>query len=111
MNRSILHLLCILALPIAGCTVGPDYQAPQTPVPDHFGATTRPATEHVDFARWWTTFNDPLLNSLIDRAMAGNLDLKIAERESAKRGRSGTSSPRTAIQISIQRLIPSHADQ
>jgi NodT family efflux transporter outer membrane factor (OMF) lipoprotein len=48
-------------------------------VPDHFGATTRPVTEHVDFAHWWTTFNDPLLNSLIDRAAAGNLDLKIAQ--------------------------------
>lgn len=80
MNPSIPHLpFAIFALLLSGCTVGPDYQPPQTPVPDHFGATTRPATEHVDFARWWTTFNDPLLNSLIDRAMAGNLDLKIAE--------------------------------
>lgn len=69
----------LLALLLIGCTVGPDYHAPQTPVPDHFGATTRPATTHVDFAQWWTTFNDPLLNSLIDRAMSGNLDLKIAE--------------------------------
>src|SRR5438874_738015 len=72
---SILVFLCLLA----GCTVGPNYQRPNVPVPDHFGATTRPVTEHVDFARWWTTFNDPLLNSLIDRAAAGNLDLKIAQ--------------------------------
>ncbi len=69
----------LLAFLLIGCTVGPDYRAPQTSVPDHFGATTRPATTHVDFARWWTTFNDPLLNSLIDRAMSGNIDLKIAE--------------------------------
>jgi len=33
----------------------------------------------VDLAHWWTTFNDPLLNSLIDRAAASNLDLKVAE--------------------------------
>jgi NodT family efflux transporter outer membrane factor (OMF) lipoprotein len=72
------HLPSLLPLLLIGCTVGPDYHAPQTSVPDRFGATTRPATEHVDFARWWTTFHDPLLNSLIDRAMAGNLDLKIA---------------------------------
>jgi multidrug efflux system outer membrane protein len=77
MNRIILHLLCSIVL--TGCTVGPNYQRPDVAVPDHFGATTRPATEHVEFARWWVNFNDPLLNSLIDRAMTGNLDLKVAE--------------------------------
>lgn len=80
MKRSILHTLSsILVFSVTGCTVGPNYQRPAVPVPDHFGATTRPATGHVDFARWWTSFDDPLLNSLIDRAMAGNIDLKIAE--------------------------------
>jgi multidrug efflux system outer membrane protein len=64
---------------LAGCTVGPNYRTPNVPLPDHFGATTRPVTEHVDFARWWTAFNDPVLNSLIDRAAANNLDLKTAE--------------------------------
>ena len=28
---------------------------------------------------WWTNFNDPELNSLVDRAVRSNLDLKIAE--------------------------------
>jgi outer membrane protein, multidrug efflux system len=63
---------------VVGCTVGPNYLTPTMPLPDHFGATTRPVTEHVDFAHWWTTFNDPMLNSLIDRAAADNLDLKVA---------------------------------
>jgi NodT family efflux transporter outer membrane factor (OMF) lipoprotein len=82
MHRAILHpqsSILIFFLLLSGCTVGPNYQPPVVPVPDHFGATTRPVTENVDFARWWTTFNDPLLNSLIDRAAAGNLDLKIAQ--------------------------------
>ena len=81
MKLSILHLpSAILVLcAITGCTVGPNYQRPDVAVSDHFGATTRPATQHVDFARWWTNFNDPLLNSLIDRAVADNLDLKIAQ--------------------------------
>src|SRR5436190_10409519 len=77
MNRAILYPLSSILL-FAGCTVGPNYQRPDVPLPDHFGATTRPATEHVDFARWWTNFNDPQLDSLIDRAVAGNLDLKTA---------------------------------
>src|SRR5258706_4817990 len=62
----------------AGCTVGPNYQPPVVAAPDRFGATTRPVTEHVDVARWWTAFGDPELNSLIDRAAAENLDLKVA---------------------------------
>lgn len=28
--------------------------------------------------RWWTQFNDPQLNALVDEALANNLDLKIA---------------------------------
>jgi NodT family efflux transporter outer membrane factor (OMF) lipoprotein len=80
MNSAIFHPLSsiLVVSVISGCTVGPDYHAPSVPLPDHFGATTRPVTEHVDFAHWWTTFNDPMLNSLIDRAAADNLDLKIA---------------------------------
>jgi NodT family efflux transporter outer membrane factor (OMF) lipoprotein len=80
MNSAIFHPLSsiLVVSVISGCTVGPDYHAPSVPLPDRFGATTRPVTEHVDFAHWWTTFNDPMLNSLIDRAAADNLDLKIA---------------------------------
>jgi NodT family efflux transporter outer membrane factor (OMF) lipoprotein len=80
MNPAIFHPLSsilVLCL-VSGCTVGPNYYTPTVPLPDHFGATTRPVTEHVDFAHWWTTFNDPMLNPLIDRAAADNLDLKIA---------------------------------
>ena len=32
----------------------------------------------ADVARWWTSFNDPALDSLISRATAANLDLQIA---------------------------------
>lgn len=40
--------------------------------------TTRPTTRPVDLARWWMDFRDPVLNSLIRRAISANLDLKIA---------------------------------
>jgi outer membrane protein, multidrug efflux system len=32
-----------------------------------------------DLVQWWTTFNDPTLTSLVDRAVSSNLDLKLAE--------------------------------
>jgi NodT family efflux transporter outer membrane factor (OMF) lipoprotein len=42
-------------------------------VPAAAGALDRLTLEH-----WWTTFNDPLLDDLVARAIDGNLDLKIA---------------------------------
>ncbi|OAI03376.1 efflux transporter outer membrane subunit [Methylomonas methanica] len=41
-------------------------------------AKTAPTTEAVDLKTWWQGFNDPLLNELIDKALAANHDLKIA---------------------------------
>ena len=66
------------------CSVGPDYQAPKSVMPaawlegwnlGNVGIDARPA----ELARWWTEFNDPLLNSLIERAVKSNLDIFIAE--------------------------------
>jgi multidrug efflux system outer membrane protein len=59
-----------------GCMVGPNYKVPPTPAPadygeSHPGPTTK-ASQPVDLAVWWRTFNDPELNSLITRAIAGN---------------------------------------
>jgi len=75
-------LLVILIL--AGCaTVGPDYVPPDTPVSATWHTQLKGGlmTEEMDpknLAAWWTTLNDPELSSLVDRAVAGNLDLKKA---------------------------------
>jgi NodT family efflux transporter outer membrane factor (OMF) lipoprotein len=37
------------------------------------------ASPDKDLARWWTVFQDPTLSSLVERAIASNLDLKLAE--------------------------------
>jgi NodT family efflux transporter outer membrane factor (OMF) lipoprotein len=65
----------------AGCSVGPNYQKPDLPVP---AAWTEAQQKGVDarsaeLARWWSTFDDPLLNSLVERAVRSNLDLRLAE--------------------------------
>ena len=77
---------------ITGCAaVGPDYQAPQIPTPD---AWTVQVSDQVDsgsqasLQTWWTVFNDPVLDSLIERARLANLDLAIAvSRVSQSRSR------------------------
>jgi len=70
--------LSLSFLLLAGCAVGPDYQTPEIePVEfiaaDAAGVTTRPFE-----AEWWSQFGDPVLDDLVARALAGDLDLRIA---------------------------------
>ncbi|HVM62687.1 MAG TPA: efflux transporter outer membrane subunit [Verrucomicrobiae bacterium] len=65
----------------AGCAVGPDYHAPKVNTPANWseaqlGGTTNSAVQIVE---WWRTFHDPELNSLIERAVTTNYDLRIAD--------------------------------
>jgi len=60
----------------AGCTVGPQYQRPEVEVPRAFSEST--GQGRPSFARWWKGFRDPVLDGLVQRAVEGNLDLKIS---------------------------------
>lgn len=42
------------------------------------GEAAKPVDDHA-LSQWWAALNDPLLTSLEERAVAGNLDLKKAE--------------------------------
>jgi len=74
--KSTPYTFAVLTLIIAGCSVGPNYRAPQTAMPKGWSETATntaaPATQ------WWRTFNDPQLDSLIERAVKQNYDLRIA---------------------------------
>jgi len=66
---------------LAGCAVGPNYHPPKSTAPENWsetqlGGATNAAPPAIE---WWKTFNDPELNSLISRAVAANLDVRIAE--------------------------------
>jgi multidrug efflux system outer membrane protein len=82
-------------LVLTSCTVGPDYRAPELVVPAGYAngiqkpQTTEPAThpttqtslistEAEPVGWWWTTLHDAELDTLIDRAVAGNIDLRQA---------------------------------
>lgn len=72
----------LVASLLAGCTVavGPNYHPPTLAVPAHWseaprGGVTDTATDVVE---WWKTFKDPQLDSLIERAVAANHDLRMA---------------------------------
>ena len=96
-KRAVTRVLAVIApiaaLLVASCEVGPDYKTPKDHAPAQFNeieSATRPITpsstqpisadmQPDDYQRWWNNFNDPILNSLIDRAAKGNLDLVAAE--------------------------------
>ncbi len=72
----------VLSVGTSGCAVGPDYVAPSTnlaPFHNRVGANAQHATipaPHLD--TWWTGFNDPMLVTVVQRALTQNLDLAAA---------------------------------
>ncbi|MBI5945105.1 MAG: efflux transporter outer membrane subunit, partial [Chloroflexi bacterium] len=74
-----LSLPC-LPLFIHGCAVGPDYCSPKVSVPTSWSELPQAGKANPEsLVQWWKTFNDPVLDSLIVRAVPSNLDLRIAE--------------------------------
>jgi len=76
--RSFARLPSILlaATALAGCTVGPTYHPPEAGLTSRFlAADAILPTGNTD---WWQGFNDPILVSLITKAVAGNTDLAQA---------------------------------
>ena len=73
-------LAAALAVPIAGCTVGPDFTRPAAPVADQWLEAGGPSvlTDHQEYEAWWTVFHDPTLDRLIDVAYKQNLTLMSA---------------------------------
>ena len=80
MKTKISLLLTSTFIFAGGCAVGPDYQAPAATAPAQWSEPLAggESAQSADVAVWWKSFNDPELNSLVERAVQANLDLKIA---------------------------------
>jgi NodT family efflux transporter outer membrane factor (OMF) lipoprotein len=69
------------ALLVSACAVGPDYAVPPPPggpaptLTEADAAATAPSPLP---AQWWRLFRDPVLDSLVTRALERNTDLRIA---------------------------------
>jgi NodT family efflux transporter outer membrane factor (OMF) lipoprotein len=89
---AVVPILLATALLVSGCTtgpkewiqngfkVGPEYGRPPAPVADEWidSEDGNVRSEPTDYSYWWATFNDPVLNELVDAAYEQNLPLKIA---------------------------------
>ncbi len=61
----------------AGCMMGPDYVRPKVDAPAAFRFEPSATVETAN-TDWWKQFGDPVLDQLIDTALANNLNVKIA---------------------------------
>ncbi len=87
MKTKLTGLILSAGLLLGACTVGPNYTPPKpvvapvySEVPAESAATpaSRMTSGSEALARWWLVFNDPELNSLIERAARDNRDLQQA---------------------------------
>jgi NodT family efflux transporter outer membrane factor (OMF) lipoprotein len=91
MKARVAFALLPAALMLAGCmTVGPDYKLPQNAV---VNAPLANAPLDINDARvtqdavppnWWRLYDDPVLDDLIQRALASNTDLRVAAANLAR---------------------------
>jgi NodT family efflux transporter outer membrane factor (OMF) lipoprotein len=90
------RLFCIAVLvALSGCMVGPDFHRPAAPsvagyLPGSLPAQTAAATGSAGAAQafglgadvpgqWWTLYNSPALNALVEQALKANPDLASAQ--------------------------------
>jgi multidrug efflux system outer membrane protein len=71
--------LLAFALVLSACAVGPNYREPEIPVADEFGAAglLEPGQGEIE-RQWWRQFGDPLLDELVEAAVANNRDIAAA---------------------------------
>ena len=97
-----------LAVLLAGCTLGPDFQPPHPDLPDRW-AESRPVPVQPD---WWTAFNDAELTSLENRVADANLDVRaatvrLAESRAQRRIAGAAEFPQVNGQALYQHIKPS----
>ncbi len=65
---------------LAACVaVGPDYQTPSTVLPLSWSGQKAAPAKPAQLAQWWKRFNDPVLDNLIEQAVANNNDVANAK--------------------------------
>ncbi|MCE9597446.1 MAG: efflux transporter outer membrane subunit [Spirochaetia bacterium] len=63
-----------------GCAVGPDYNRsnPQTPTAWRGAQQSGISVNGGDISAWWKEFKDPLLSSMIEKALTSSPDIRLA---------------------------------
>lgn len=86
-------LLMTITLLLAGCANAPSGVPETTDLPDSFAqVATLPMQTGENWREWWTRFDDPSLDALVDRALSDNLNIRLqAQRVQEARAQLGLS--------------------
>ena len=82
MRGSVLKGAGAVVIVVSACTVGPDYQRPDAPVPAQYkeaGWKVGEPLDAIDRGAWWSIYKDPLLDDLEKQIDISNQNLKAAE--------------------------------
>ena len=69
---------------VSGCAVGPHYKAPQPAAVTYHEADPQLVTEASFDTRWWKQFDDPVLDSLMEKSLAANTSIRVASARLAE---------------------------
>jgi outer membrane protein, multidrug efflux system len=107
------RLTLVFASALAGCmTVGPDYHgAPERTPRDTFVRAESDVVIGTPQSTWWRTLQDPVLNELVESALASNSDIRIAmsrldQSRALRRERRADSGPEGEASASYARTKP-----
>ena len=91
-------LVCLIAaLCLPACSLAPKYERPDMPLPAEWNLPEQAQNPLAE--QWWTRFNDPALNALVEEALQKNQDLEQAL--------ASVNSARAQLGIATSFLLPS----
>jgi multidrug efflux system outer membrane protein len=76
--------LMAVGFAMSGCAVGPRYKAPEPAPVTYHSADPRSMTDAPFDPRWWTQFDDPVLNSLVGKSITANTTIRMAQARLAE---------------------------
>ena len=102
-RRALMAGACVASM--AGCGSAP-YAPPALPVPDRWPSaeSAKPSAGTQD--AWWKRWGDPRLDSLVDRALAQNADLRVGALK-VREARVRAESAARALEPSVSELLGS----
>lgn len=75
-SKRVFTIAVLIGALLSGCmTVGPDYRRPNIDTPDVWPGEKIAISVP---AKWWHSYNDPVLDKMIEEALAHNADLALA---------------------------------
>ena len=102
MNRAAFLILAFTPW-LASCALGPSVRPADTRLPVAYEAPAAPVGADADITRWWTLYNDPQLQTLVDQALADAPDAlsaraRLQEALAVRAGALAAFNPQGSIQ-------------